>query len=175
MSTIIVQEAANLFCGDDDPTKSKHLTLGSIKLPSLSEKMSDHHAGGAMVAIEVALGVDKLDCTFNLKGHDPDLLVQFGLGGKPRLRYTARGLLRDKRTMRAIESKAIIEGRLTKIEVGEFSRGDLLGHDYSIQEVMHYELYYDGVEKVFWDFFTSEWRINGISQNSDELRILGIT
>lgn len=171
--TIIVREAVNLFCGDDDPT-GKHLTLASIKLPALSEKYSDHHGGGAMVAIEVALGVEKLDCTFKLKGYDPDLLIQFGLGSKQRLRYTARGLLRDKRTMRAIESRAVLEARLGKIEEDEFSRGELTGHDYSLQEIMHYELYYDGVEKVYWDFFTSEWRINGVSQNDDERRILGI-
>jgi hypothetical protein len=32
MSTIYVMEAANLFCGDDDPTASKHLTLTELQL-----------------------------------------------------------------------------------------------------------------------------------------------
>ncbi|PZU95577.1 MAG: phage tail protein [Chelatococcus sp.] len=176
MSTIYVQEAVNLFCGDDDPTKSKHLTIAEHKLPVFTEKTQDHHAGGSKVGIDLGLGaIEKFDSTFKLKGYDPDLLAQFGLGSKMRRVYTSRGLIRDKRTGRAIESKAIIEGRLIKIESDAFSRGEFVGHDYSIAEIMHYEFYFDGKEKVYWDFFTSEWRIDGVDENADERRILGIS
>ena len=37
MSTIYIMEAANLFCGDHDPTASKHLTLTELQLPALQE------------------------------------------------------------------------------------------------------------------------------------------
>jgi uncharacterized protein len=88
--------------------------------------------------------------------------------------FTAYGVIRDKRTGIAIESKAIIEGRLGKIEPDAFQRGELQGHEYTINEVMHYELWFNEKEKLFWDFFSTEWRLDGVSQNDDERRILRV-
>lgn len=173
--TIYVMTAANLFCGDHDPTKSKHLTLDELKLPSLEEVYADHSPGGALVQIELGLAVKKLEPSFKLKGFDPDLLVQFGLGSRVRSTFTAYGVIVDKRTGRAIESKAIIEARLGKVSPDAFKRGDLVGHEYSMNEVMNYQLFFDGAEKVYWDFFTNAWRIDGVDQNADENRILRIT
>lgn len=174
MSTIYMMEAANLFCGDHDPTASKHLTLSELQLPSLSEMFQDHHAGGSKVQIEVAVGINKLEPTFKLAGWDPDLLSQFGLGGRAPKIFTAYGVIRNKRTGEAIEAKAIMEGRLGKVESEAFARGEMQSHDYAINEVVHYELWFGGREKLFWDFYTSEWRVDGVSQNDDERRILRI-
>lgn len=172
MSTIYVMEAANLFCGDDDPTQSKHLTLDQLKLPVLQEKQVNHHPGGSLFEIQMSMGHQALEATFNLKGLDPQLLGQFGLGSRIRQRYTAHGVVRDKKTNRAIETKAIMEGRLSKNEMDAFRRGEFIGHDYMIGEIMHYELFFDGAEKIYWDFFTQEWRVDGRSENADERRIL---
>jgi P2 family phage contractile tail tube protein len=174
MSTIYVMEAANLFAGDHDPTASKHLSLAELKLPPLQEMYQDHHAGGSRVQIEVAVGISKLEPTFKLNGWDPDLLTQFGLGSARQKVFTAYGVIRDKRTGMATEAKAIIEGRLGKIEPDAFQRGELQGHEYAINEVMHYELWFNEKEKLFWDFFSTEWRLDGVSQNDDERRILRV-
>jgi P2 family phage contractile tail tube protein len=174
MSNLYVWEAANLYCGDEDPTKSKHLTLQNLRLPTLEEMFQDHHAGGARVAIEVGLGIKKLEPTFKLVGWDPDLLSQFGLGAKGKKRFTAYQVIRDKRAGNAIEGKAVIEGRLGKVAPDEFKRGDLIANDYAINEVTHYELYFDRREKFYWDFFTNTVRIDGVDQNSDENTILRV-
>ena len=174
MSTIYVMEAANLFAGDHDPTASKHLTLAELKLPTLQEMYQDHHAGGSRVQIEVAVGIQKLEPTFKLAGWDPELLTRFGLGTRDARVFTAYGVVRDKRTGVAYEAKAVIEGRLGKIEPEAFKRGELMGHDYSINEVMHYELWFGEKEKLFWDFFSGDWRLDGTSQIDDERRILRI-
>lgn len=172
--TIYIMEAANLFCGDHDPTASKHLTLSELQLPALQEMYQDHHAGGSKVQIEVAVGVQKLEPTFKLAGWDPDLLAQFGVNsGKTRV-FTGYGVIRDKRTGDAIEAKVIMEGRLGKVEAEAFQRGEMQSHDYAINELLHYELWFDEKEKLYWDFFTSEWRLDGVDQNADERRILRI-
>ena len=173
-ATVYVMEAANLFCGDHDPTASKHLTLAELRLPPLQEIYQDHHAGGARVAIEVALGIQKLEPTFKLNGWDPDLLVQFGLGAGQSRMFTAYGVIRDKRTGIATEAKAIMQGRLGRIEPDAFQRGELQGHEYGINEVVHYELWFADKEKIFWDFFGGDWRLDGVSQNADERQILRI-
>ena len=174
MSKLYVMEAANLFCGDHDPTASKHLTLEELALPALEEIFADHHPGGSRVAIEVAVGIQKLTPTFKLAGWDPDLLSQFGLGAQASKAFTAYGVIRDKSTGEALEAKAVIQGRLSKVEPDAFQRGEMMGHDYAIGEVLRYALHIGGQERLYWDFFTTEWRVGGVAQNDDERRILRI-
>lgn len=174
MSTIFIQEAVNLFVGDHDPASSNHLTISELKLPSLEESTQEFHPGGSRVGIEVETGINKLEATFKLAGHSPNVLTQFGLGAKARQIFTAYGVIRDKRNGTAIESKAIMHGRLSKAESEAFTRGNLQSHDYAIAEIMHYELFFDGDEVYYWDFFTADWRVNGVSQVDDERRILRI-
>lgn len=173
--TFFMMEAVNLFAGDHDPTKSKHLTLSELKLPDLQEMYADHHAGGSMVAVEMPVGIEKLEPTFKLNGHDPDLLVEFGLNTRFRNNFTAYGVVRDQRTGRAIESKAIIEARLGRVAPDAFQRGEMQGHEYAMNSVVHYELWFDGAPKIEWDFFTNVWRVNGADQLAAENRILRIT
>jgi len=175
MNTILMMEEVNLFCGDHDPSASKHLTLTEIKLPALQEKFVEHHGGGARVAIEVNVGIEKLECTFKLNGFDPDLLVMFGLNTKMKNIFTAYGVVRDKRTGAATEAKAIIEARLGKAENSALSRGSITEGDYALNEITHYELWHDGNPKVVWDFFENRWEIDGVDENADVNRILRIT
>jgi hypothetical protein len=67
-----------------------------------------------------------------------------------------------------------MEGRLSRIAPDEFKRGDLMGNDYAINELTHYELYFDRKEKFYWDFFTNGFRVDGIDTNADENAILRI-
>lgn len=170
----LVLEAVNLFCGDHDPTASKHLTIMELQLPTLQEMYQDHHPGGSRVAVEVGLGIEKLTATFKLTGMDPVMYSQFGVNSQQKNVFTAYGLLRDKRTGAAEQAKAILRGRLGSIEQDAFQRGELIGHTYAINEVMHYELFIGGAEKVYWDFFTQVLRQDGLDQSAEERRILNI-
>lgn len=174
MSNIYIMEAANLFVGSHDTANSKHLTLEELKLPDLQETLVDHNPGGGKVGVEFAVGVEKLEPTFNLKGWDPVLLRSFGLGSSLRQTFTAYGVIRDKRSGRALEAKAIMEGRLSKISSGAFQRGEAQSHEYSINEVLHYELFFDGAEELYWDFFTNTLRLGGVDPDPAHNSILRI-
>lgn len=174
MNTIYIMEAANLFCGPHDPENSKHLTLEEFKLPDLQEILVDHQPGGGKVGVEFAVGVEKLEPTFKLKGWDIPLLRQFGLGTASRQIFTGYGVIRDKRTGRAIEAKAVMEGRLSRIAPDAFQRGEAMSHDHAINEVLHYELHFDGQEELYWDFFTNTVRLGGVDRDPDTNNILRI-
>lgn len=175
MSNIFIMEGANLFCGSHDPENSKHLTLEELKLPDLQEVLVDHQPGGGKVGVEFAVGMEKLEPTFKLKGWDIPLLRQFGLGTTGRNRFTAYGVIRDKRSGRAIEAKAVMEGRLSKIAPDAFQRGEAQAHDYAINEVLHYELHFDGQEELYFDFFTNTVRLGGQDRDPDFNNILRIS
>ena len=174
LGTMYVMTAVNLFCGDTDPTKSKHLTLDELALPALEEEFADHKPGGSLVGIEIGVGIAKLAASFKLKGFDPDLLVQFGLNSPIRHAFTAYGVITDRRTGRQIEARSVMEARLGRNAMDAFKRGDLIGHDYALNEIMHYEFYFDGSEKIYWDFFENAWRVNGIDQNAQRNAILRV-
>lgn len=174
MSTVYLMKAVNLFCGDHDPTKSKHLTIAELKLPDLQAIYADHAPGGGMVSVEFEVGVEKLEPTFKLNGFDPDLMAEFGLGAKIRNVFTAYGVIQDQRTGREIESKAVIEARLGRVAPDAFTRGEMQGHEYAMNSVVRYDLFFDNSPLIEWDFFTNKWRIKGVDQNAETNRILRI-
>jgi phage tail tube protein FII len=170
-------EGVNMIAGDDGPDNSKHLTLDSVKMPDLEENSQEHFGGGAIGAIMVGgLGLKALEIGFKAKGFDPQLKRQFGLGlpGKRRINYTIFGVYRDLQGGDLQEMKAVAEGRLASISGDEMKRGELQGFDYKITEIMRYRLYFGNKEELFYDYFTSEWRVGGVSQNSAMNRILRI-
>lgn len=173
-NTLYVMEAANLYCGDHDPTNSKHLTIEDWTLPDLQAIYIDHMPGGSFVGVEFEVGVQKIVSNFRLKGFDPDTMKLFGIGTQLKNVFTGYGMIRDKRTGRAFEAKAIFEARLGKVTADTFKRGDSLGHAYSLNEVTHYELHFDNDELFFWDFFTNTFRVGSVDQNADLNRILQI-
>lgn len=173
MANFYILEQVNLFCGES--SQGKHLTLQEMKVPTLSESENDHTPGGGRVAVGIASVIEKLECTFKLTGSDPELLSMFGLGKRNRQTFTALGAVRDKSTGGLIEAKSVIEARLGKIEGDGFKRSDLHGHDYALIEVWHYELYFNGEEKFFFDFMTNTLRIDGVDPDGGDLnRILQI-
>lgn len=174
-SNILILEAVQLFCGDDDPTNSKHLTIEEFKLPDLQEMYTDHTPGGAPIGIEISTGIQKLEPTFKLKGFDMPLLRQFGLNSRAKNKYTAYGAVRDKRTGLVMEAKAIFEARLGKVAPDAFQKGETMSHEYALNEVTHYEFHMDNIEEFYWDFWTNTLRIGGTDQNSDINRVLRIT
>jgi P2 family phage contractile tail tube protein len=172
--TLYIVEAANLFCGSHDPANSKHLSIQELKLPALEADYQDHKPGGSRVDIEIEVGIKKMTPTFKLVGFDPDLLVQFGLSSPLKSIYTAYSEIKDRRTGDSLEFRAVMEGRLGKVEAEAFKRGDLQTTEYGINELTHYEVFFNGRELIFWDFWSNTWRVNGTDQNASTNQILRI-
>lgn len=154
-STIHHLDMANIFVGDDDPTKSVYLTLKNFKLPSLEETTKDHTGGGAVMGITVGMALIQAPTfTFQLEGLNPHIDERFLPGIQRRITYTVRGNVSDLRDHRDIEVKAIIEGRMTKVEMSDFDREKGTTTDYEIKEVVYYALYFDGEEEWYFDYFS---------------------
>jgi len=183
-NTVYTLESANLICGDIStktaPGISTHLLLQELKLPALEENYVDHTPGGAAVGIEIPSHINKLEATFNLAGWDPDVMVFLGRETRFHQRFTAYGLIRDRRTSDALQMIAIIEGRLGRVNPTAFSKGNMMHHEYSIKSIVQYQLFMQKVqggmpEEIYcWDFFTSVKRIGGVDLNDDMVRLLAI-
>ena len=185
--TVYTLESANLICGDvvgtsgPMPGASTHLILQELKLPSFEENTVDHTPGGAMVGIDIPTHMNKLEATFNLAGWDNEVMTFVGRNNPYYQRFTAYGLIRDRRSSAALQSVAIMEGRLGRVNPTAFSKGNLMSHEFTIKSIVHYELWMQldpgnatPVEIYWWDFFTSRFRSGQEEISADLHRILGI-
>jgi P2 family phage contractile tail tube protein len=175
MNDIHHLEAANLYCGDINPLNSTHLQIANLKLPTLEESFAEHTPGGAPIGVEISTHMMRLEVTFELVGWQPDIMALIGRERRDAQLFTAYGHMRSKRTAQSFQVKAIIEGRLGRVDPTEFRKGDNHSHAYRIGGIWHYELRYANEELYFWDFWTSERRARGIDLNADMNRELGIT
>jgi uncharacterized protein len=189
-NTVYTMESANLICGDAGqrtaPGISTHLVLSELKLPALEENYVDHTPGGAPIGIEIPTHMNKLEATFNLAGWDPDVMVFIGQEQQDRYqRFTAYGLIRNRRTSEALQAVAIMQGRLGRVNPTAFSKGTLMAHEFSIKSIVHYELWmqetsqsnasgWSAKEIYWWDFFTSVRRVGARDLNDEMIRLLAI-
>lgn len=190
-NTIFNLEAVNLICGDTGggthPGFPTHLQLQELKLPGLQEAFVDHNPGGARIGIEIPTHINKPEATFSLAGWNPDIMAMIGRSRRADQRYTAYGLIRDRRSGAALQARAYIEGRMGRANPGNFRRGDQHNHEFSINSIVHYELFMQetpvgsaaGVaaalrEIYYWDFFESTFRVDGVDTMEEERQILAI-
>lgn len=189
---VYIMEAANLICGDtgNNPTpgRSTHLVLDEIKLPAMEEAYVDHMPGGAPISIEVNMHFNRLESTFNLAGWNPEIMMLIAPSRRVDQTFTVNGLIREKRSGRALKATAIMQGRLGRVNPTAFRKGDKMGHEYSIRGIVHYELWMQtdpdapsgDVSTIvqepiyFWDFFTSEFRVGEENVNAELTRVLNL-
>ena len=134
-----------------------------------------------MVAIEIPTHINRLEATFNLAGWDPEIMTYIGSEDALLQRFTAYGLIRDRRSAAALQATAVMHGRLGRVNPTAFSKGNLMSHEYSIRSITHYELMMqidandkNPAEIYFWDFFTSEFRTHNNDLTEDLIRTLAL-
>ena len=175
-NTLFVMDAAAIFLGDADPTDAEIVTIKNVKIPAIKEKTKEHTGGGAAMGINLGMRViEPLELAFKLEGFNPKAMAQM-LPVTGRLKYTVRGNVRDVRENKDIPVRAIVDGRMTQYEPGEFGRDDGLEADYMISEVLGYQLFLNDVEKFYFDYFGGPLgvRVDGVQVLRSQARNLGL-
>lgn len=154
MTIPITLEAANIFCGAVGD--SNHLRLMNIKLPGYEEAYVDHKPGGAPIAIEVDVQVNRLQCDFSLVGWTPEVDALIGSWQSGTNQFYFFGALRDRLTTQVLQAQANITGRLGKATVNDYQRGAVNNTSYSIRGIIAYKLMISGIGTMIdWDFFNN--------------------
>jgi phage tail tube protein FII len=183
-ATIYTMESVNMICGDTGdaaaPGISTHLEIIELKLPMLERNYVDHTPGGAPVQIEVPMYINRLESTFTLAGWNPAVMSMIAQEARALKRFTAYGLIRDRRTNNGMQALSIFEAQLGRVNPTNFTKGGLQNMEYSLRSIVHYELYMQetiGVEPTeiyFWDFFTSTFRVGDVNLNAELNQLLAI-
>jgi phage tail tube protein FII len=174
-NTILMLEAVSMFLGNADPTKSKHLKLTSLTLPTLEYDIVDHKPGGGAMEVGFSMSaIKKLEPTFKMAGFDQEAFRLFGVGSGAVSNFTCYGVIRDKREAKPLQGKAVFRGSIGRIAADAFTRGAEFGHDHRIDEVTHYELSIGGSEWYSIDFFTQpKPRVFGV-EDREYMQMLGL-
>lgn len=174
-ATIFNLDAANLFVGDDDPGNSQFLVLQNIKLPALEETVKSWNPAGGVGAIEMGMRrINALSIPFTLTGINPDVMNRFMVGR--RINYTIRANIADVTNQKDIPLIAVVQARMTKVDMGQFTKDDGMNTDYELREIIKYKLTIDGNEKHYVDLLQGPrgYRIDGVEIFREVARNIGL-
>jgi len=177
MSNIYHMDMASIMVGDTNPNDINSIKIEEIKLPVLQEVTVEHKGGGSIMGIEIGMNLlQKLELSFKMKGLSPEVFRELGIGRRRRTSYTIRGNVVDLREDRRFPAKCVVQGRMIKLDQGSFDRDKGISEDYQIAEIVHYELFLDGQEKFYFNYFQGPAgaRIDGQIIFADEARNLGL-
>lgn len=173
-NALLALEAANIFVGAD-PTASNHMTIKSVKFPSLEKSYVDFMPGGGIVGIEVDTHINKLEVVFTLAGWSPQVMTQFGLWETAAQQFSIYGMLRNRLNGATQRIEAYIFGQLAKASADSFEKGTLNTVEYAIKGITHYELLVDKNQIYYWDMGTNEFIIGGVDILADQNAALNVS
>jgi P2 family phage contractile tail tube protein len=166
---LLIMDYANLFCGSapTDDTASNHLTLTEVKLPAMDTQYADHRAAGAPIYIEVGTGMARLECTFILVGFTPQVMMLVDSWESVKRNFYMYGNVRNQHTGQSIQAQAAFVGQLGRADPQNFRKGDVMHVNYSIRQIVHYEVGLAGDPIYYWDFFTNTRLNGGVDMNKE--------
>jgi P2 family phage contractile tail tube protein len=166
-NTPLILDYANLYCGSapGDASKSNHLVLSELKLPTMEIQYVDHRAGGAPVAVEIDVVMTRMELEFEVIGITPQIMSLLRNLEMQKHDFFAYGNLRHYMIGTAVQLEAIFRGQLSRMEPSPIRKGDVFKIKYQVRGLMRYELYIGPRRNPIykWDFF------NNVFQTGDYL------
>jgi P2 family phage contractile tail tube protein len=143
--------------------------LNAAKLPALKLKTEEHRDGGMDAAVDLEMGMEKLEFELTFAEVDRDLVGQFGKGNVP---VTIRGSQEGPDgTVEAIEVQT--RGLIREVDKGDWKAGDKAEMKLAGTPV-YYRLRIAGVDVVEIDVENGIRRINGEDQLAARRAALGV-
>lgn len=155
---LLTLEAANMVCGNGG--EGQYLRLVNVRLPAMEERYVDHAPGGAPIATEVDVLINKLQCDFTLAGWTPHVAELLDAASQAQQNFWFYGALRDRITgTNVYQATATMFGRLGKADMHPWQRGQTNSWDYSIRGLIRYRLQVADETVYDWDFFANEFAV----------------
>ena len=98
-------------------------TIQTLTLPTLTTKMEEFRGGGMDAPVELDMGMEKLEGTFELAEYNPDIIALFGLASAD-TRLTARGAMR-RDGENAVAAVVNMTGSIKELDPGDWTAGDM--------------------------------------------------
>lgn len=136
-------------------------TIQTLTLPTLTTKMEEFRGGGMDAPVELDMGMEKLEGTFELAEYNPDIIALYGLASA-NTQLTARGAMRRDGEA-AIPVIVNMTGVIKQLDPGDWSSGDMSTGTFSYA-LRYYKLAVGGRILAEIDKVNMIRRINGVDQ-----------
>lgn len=146
-------------------------TISTLTLPTLTTKMEEFRGGGMDAPVEIDMGMEKLEGTFELFDYDEEVIALYGLASQ-NTQITARGALRRDGEP-AVAAVVNITGGIKEMDPGDWVAGDKTSGTFSYA-ARYFKLTIGGRELVEIDKANMIRRINGVDQLASIRTAIGV-
>lgn len=145
--------------------------ISSFEEPGLTLATEEYRGGGMVGAVDIDLGLEKMEAKLMMGGHEARLIRKFGTTRIDGVRLRLVGALQadDGTSPQAVE--CYIGGRFTEIGMGTAKPGDDTEHEYTVG-LSYYRRVVDGRVEVEVDMIAGVYIVDGIDRYGEISRIL---
>jgi P2 family phage contractile tail tube protein len=147
-------------------------TVSTLTLPTLTTKMEEFRGGGMDAPVEIDMGLEKLETSFELFEYDPNMLALFGLADGAATQLTARGALRRDGEA-AVAMVVNMTGVIKELDPGDWASGDQTKAKFSVA-LRYLKITVGGRELVEIDKVNMIRKISGVDQLESIRTAIGV-
>lgn len=145
--------------------------ISEFEQPKLAIATEDWRGGGMVGSVKLDKGLEPMEATVTLGGHEKALIRKFGTTSVEgvRLRLVAAYRADDGSAAQAVE--IYIGGRFTEIDMGKDKPGDQTEHKYTAP-LAYYRRVVDGRTEVEIDMVQGVFLVDGVDRYAEIMAIL---
>lgn len=146
-------------------------TIQTLTLPTLTTKMEEFRGGGMDAPVELDMGMEKLEGSFELAEYNPDIIALYGLASAD-AQLTARGAMRRDGEA-AVPVIVNMTGVIKELDPGDWTAGDMSTGTFAYA-LRYYKLTVGGRELIEIDKVNMIRRIDGVDQLESIRTAIGV-
>jgi P2 family phage contractile tail tube protein len=147
-------------------------TVSTLTLPTLTTKMEEFRGGGMDAPVEIDMGMEKLEASFELFDYDENVLGLYGLADGAATQLTARGALRRDGEA-AVAMVVNMTGVIKEMDPGDWEAGEQTSMTCQVS-LRYLKITIGGREAVEIDKVNMIRRINGADQLESIRTAIGV-
>lgn len=139
--------------------------------PKLAIATDDYRGGGMLGSIKIDKGVEPMEASITMGGHEARLFRKFGTtrADGVRIRLVGAYQSNDGSSPQAVE--IFIGGRFSEIDPGTSKAGGETQHKYKVP-LVYYRRVVDGVDEIEIDFLAGVFIVDGVDRYGEIMAIL---
>lgn len=147
-------------------------TVSTLTLPTITTKMEEFRGGGMDAPVEIDMGMEILETSFELFDYEENVLSLYGLANGAATQVTARGALRRDGDA-AVPMVVNMTGVIKEMDPGDWQAGEQTSMTCSMA-LRYLKITIGGREVIEVDKVNMIRRINGVDQLESIRQAIGV-
>jgi P2 family phage contractile tail tube protein len=147
-------------------------TVSTLTLPTITTKMEEFRGGGMDAPVEIDMGMEILETSFELFDYEENVLALYGLANGSATQVTARGALRRDGDA-AVPMVVNMTGVIKEMDPGDWQAGEQTTMTCSMA-LRYLKITIGGREVIEVDKVNMIRRINGVDQLESIRQAIGV-